>query len=67
MTYQPPIMPMGKHKGVRVNQIPTAELESLRNWCRRKEDEEGADFGRVITIIDAELEDRQGLPLELEY
>lgn len=69
LTEQPPEerrVPFGHDKGTRLRDAPTKNLESLRRWCREKEDESAdADFGDLITAIDEELSERQGLELGL--
>ena len=61
-----PAMPFGHNKGQPLSQIPTKDLEKTREWCRDKEDQEGADFSRLINQIDDELSERMGLPLGLD-
>jgi hypothetical protein len=59
-------MPIGFNKGAKLKEISTKDLEGTRRWCRERE-EEGGDWKNLIDDIDQVLEDRQGLPLGLEF
>jgi hypothetical protein len=58
------VVRFGFHRGKRLADLGDRELRSLRDWCA--DPERTSDFGGLIDDIEIVLEERQGLPLELD-
>lgn len=55
------LIPFGYNKGLPLGKVSDEELRGLRDWCA------GVDkFDDLIEDIEQVIEDRQGLPLELD-
>jgi hypothetical protein len=58
------VVPFGYNRGKRLADLGDKELRSLRDWCT--DPERTGKFTDLVDDIEAVLEDRQGLPLELD-
>lgn len=60
-------MPFGHSKGVRLRNLDTKELRSVRRWCAEKDDESGENkWEDLIKAIDEVLEERAADQFGLE-
>lgn len=57
-------IPFGYNKGKRMKDVSDEELRQLREWCQERNQEGG--FDSLIDDMERVIDDRQGLPLELD-
>jgi len=57
-------IPFGYNKGKRLGDVADDELRSLREWCAERNQE--GKFDDLMIALEQVLEDRKGLPLELD-